>query len=219
MKTALGPAGMSETFTSCELQMASIKTFLLGHTNPVQDILEYLKTHQEPNEQVITFMKRLNVEGLNCRFRIHKNDVICKPGDPDYYNFNNYMIKMKIMEGLQDPFIKQKVITLFQKEPRTTLDKLFEKVIAWETAKKVAEITGAESHINAAHGGFRPQKQRKKPDFCMNCGEKSHQGGNTEAIRKTKCKAYGKSFGRCKQQHHFTATCKVTQERPPEVLA
>ena len=138
--------------------MASIKTFLLGHNNQVQDILEYLKAHQEPNEQVITFMKRLNMEGLNCRFRIHKDEVIHKPGEPDYYYFNDYMIKMKIMEGLHDPFIKQKVITLFQKKTGTKLDKLFEKVIAWETAKKAAEITGAESHINGAHGGFRPQK-------------------------------------------------------------
>ena len=38
-------------------------------------------------------------------------------------------------------------------------------------------------------------------------------------IRKTKFKAYGKSCGRCKQHHHFTFTCKVTQERLPEVLA
>ena len=34
------------------------------------------------------------------------------------------MIKLKILEGLQDPFIKQKVITLFQKEPRATLETL-----------------------------------------------------------------------------------------------
>ena len=129
------------------------------------------------------------------------------------------MMKMKIMEGLQDPFIKQKVITLFQKETRTKLEKLFEKVTAWETAKKAAEITGAERHANAAHGGIRPPKQGKAREFCKNCGDKSHQGGNTEAIKKTKCKAYGKSCGRCKQKHHFTSTCKVTQERLPEVLA
>ena len=72
LKAALGPAGMSETFTSCKLQLASVKTFLLGHTNPVQDVLDYLKTHQEPNEQVMTLMKRLSVEGTNCKFKIHK---------------------------------------------------------------------------------------------------------------------------------------------------
>ena len=157
LRAALGPAGMSETFTSCQLQLASVKTFLLGHTNPVQDVLDYLKTHQEPNKLVMTFMKRLSVEGTNCEFRIHKDDIIIKDGEPNWIYFNDYMIKLKIMEGLQDPFIKQKVITLFQKEPRATLEKLFEKVIAWETAKKAAEISGGASSANVAHGGFQPK--------------------------------------------------------------
>ena len=56
LRTALGPAGMAEIFKTCEQQIASIKTFLLGHTNLVQDILGYLKDNQEPNKQVITFM-------------------------------------------------------------------------------------------------------------------------------------------------------------------
>ena len=63
-------------------------------------------------------MNRMNVEGLNCAFKIHAEDIIKKPGDPAFIYFNDFMIKMKIMEGLQDPFIKQKVITLFQKKPR-----------------------------------------------------------------------------------------------------
>ena len=220
LKTALGPAGMSETFDDCAKQLASIRTFLLGHTNPVQDVLDYLKTHHELNKQVMTFMKRLTVEGNNCNFRIHRDDVTMKDGEPGWYYFNYYMIKLKIMEGLQDPFIKQKVITLYQKVPRATLDTLFKKVVAWETAKNPAEISGGNSLANGANGGGpRPKREGKKSEFCMNCGEKSHPGGNTEAIRKTKCKAYGKTCGRCKQQHHFTNTCKVTPERLPEVLA
>ena len=53
------------------------------------------------------------------------------------------------------------MITLFQKKPRCKLEELIEKVIAWETAKKAAEITGTESHANGAHGGFRTPKQGK----------------------------------------------------------
>ena len=159
------------------------------------------------------------MEGLNCAFKIHEEDTIKKPWDPGFIYFNDFMIIMKIMEGLQDPFIKQKVITLFQKDPRCRLEKHIEKVITWETAKKAAEITGIESYANGAHSGFRPPKQGKTKEFCMNCGDKSHPVGNTEAIRKTKCKAYGKSCGRCKQQHHFTSTCKVTPEKLTEVLA
>ena len=90
--------------------------------------------------------------------------------------------------------LKQKVITLFQKEPRASLETLFSKVVAWETAKKAEEISGGNSSANGAYGGgFRPQKEGKKSEFCMNCEDKSHPGGNTEAIRKTKCKAYGKT--------------------------
>ena len=41
LKTALGPAGMLETFGNCNLQMAFVRTFILGLTNPVQDVLDY----------------------------------------------------------------------------------------------------------------------------------------------------------------------------------
>ena len=102
LKTTLGPVGMAEVFENSELQFASIKTFLLGHQNLVQDILEYLKGNQEPNEQVLTFLKRMNVEGLNCAFKIHEDDITRKPGDDGFIYFNDFMIKMKIMEGLQD---------------------------------------------------------------------------------------------------------------------
>ena len=91
---------MAEVFDNSEQQLASIKTFLLGHQNVVQDMLEYLKGNQEPNKQVLTFMKRMNVEGLNCAFKIHEDDVIRKPGDNKFIYFNDFMIKMKIMEGL-----------------------------------------------------------------------------------------------------------------------
>ena len=97
------------------------------------------------------------------------------------------MIKLKIMQGLQDQFIKQKVITLYQKHDRTSLDDLFKKVVDWETARKAAEI-GGESSANGAYGGGgnRPKREGKKPDSSMKCGDKSHPGGNTKAIRKTK---------------------------------
>ena len=167
----------------------------------------------------MTFMKRLRVEGDNCEFKIHQDNIVRKESDPGYIYFNYYMIKLKIMHGLQDQFIKQKVITLYQKEGRTSLDNLFKKVMAWETARKAAEIGGESSNGAYAGGGNRAKRDGKKSDSCMNCGEKCHPGGNSEAVRKDKCKAYGKACGRCKQPHHFTKVCKVAEERLPEVLA
>ena len=130
------------------------------------------------------------------------------------------MIKLKIMHGLQDQFIKQKVITLFQKDQRTSLDDLFRKVMDWETARKAAEV-GGESSVNyiQAGGGPRGKSSGKKTENCNNCGGKSHPGGISEAIRKDKCKAYGKTCGRCKQPHHFTKVCNVKDDRLEEVKA
>ena len=64
------------------------------------------------------------------------------------------------------------------------MDALFKKVVDWETARKAAEI-GGESSANGAYGGVgnRPKREGKKPDSCMNCGDKSHPGGNTEGDR------------------------------------